>query len=954
MNEDLGNNPNRFQDANELSLEDDSYLDDQRVDELVRLHEQVADGNVDSGEQSGSARRLIEMLATMKPVTQGDTTRFIKSLLDTPVIGTETESEDEQLPRKIGRFEIKSVLGHGGFGIVFLVNDPKLNRAVALKTPRLAAILDDQGRERFAREGRSLAALNHPNIVPVFEVGNDGPVAWIASEFIRGTNLSLQVSNAGVYVPLAAAETVSTLAAAVQHAHGRGIIHRDIKPSNVLIDEDNNSVLLTDFGLARDIVNEDQSITQSGSVIGTPAFAAPEQLRGEEVTVASDIYSLGAVLYFLLTGEAPFSSDSIAKTILEVQNQQPVAPEKTTPAVPRDLSAICLKCLEKRPADRYATAHDLQKDLERFCNGAPVRARSLPAWSRFFRWCLRNKLVASLALIATAALLTTLVSTSINLNRSERLRKEAVDARARAESKAKQLTGAIERLFTAIVESPTALSNSAPLREKLLQETDALYQQVLADDPGDDHSQVEQTRAIFRLALLKQAIGDTKKALELATFCREKADQFRPAGLIEDSEFLEWRVFEAERLRELGRLDEADEKFVESLLAVGVAIDEGDFDQAVAMCEANPTLRQYIAVAISKRASAMTESGSLETADQLSQAALSIWSDLDAEIESSNLPDDADHENVLSPAVNHAYYKATCLAIRSNVLRQKGQFKDAEMFSTKAVGLWRGLAANALTNQLEPKRMLVESLSQLGIIVAEQQRLDEARDHYHDAMSIAEELVMEEPDVPRHGQLLTSVRYSLGVTEMLLENFEVAEKLILDNIERMEQLKEQSTEFQPHLNRSMANHFNLLCVIRQRSEESPELVREAIESAVDLHRQTIEKRPDLVGAHLDLSQALNNLAESFADSEELGSAIESTLDSIEHCEAIRKVRPEWPINLHHLGATQHALATLYFENEQHELALKHCDLAEELLPLEQVSEVEQLRAKIKKAREMQD
>lgn len=311
---------------------------------------------------------------------------------------------------RIGRFEIIRRLGAGGNGVVLLANDPKLDRRIALKVPTPSALLRDEFVERFQREARVATRLKHPHIVPVLEAGSVGPIYYIAAEYCDGPNLSeWLVQNPGPMTPIVAAKTIRSLADAVAHAHNRGILHRDIKPSNILFqsvganfekEQLAASVRLADFGLARNTTDaHNLTVTNPGAILGTPAYMSPEQAGGDihEVGVHSDIFSIGVVLYELLTGTAPFERDSPLATLDAVRSHNPQPVAAVVSKAPKDLSAICEKCLQKQPGDRYVTSAALVDDLDRFLHGETVTARPVPMTTRLLRWARRNPLPGTLA-----------------------------------------------------------------------------------------------------------------------------------------------------------------------------------------------------------------------------------------------------------------------------------------------------------------------------------------------------------------------------------------------------------------------------------------------------------------------------------------------------------------------------------------------------------------------------
>ena len=330
------------------------------------------------------------------------------------------------LPQVPG-YRVETVLGHGGIGVVYRAWHLRLNRPVALKMLLVGPYARPDELERFQREAEAIAALHHPNIVQVYDVGEVDGRPFLSLEFVEGGTLAQQIQ--GVPQPARhAAALVATLADAVHQAHQSGIVHRDLKPANILLTRDGDPKV-TDFGLARRLEGSGE-LTLSGAPMGTPSYMAPEQALGKKEAIgpATDVYALGAILYEMLTGRPPFKAESGPATLQQVVADDPAPPARLNPRVPRDMDTICLKCLHKEPYKRYASAQALAEDLRRFERGEPILARPLGPLGRLGRWARRRPTAAALsaALLTTALLALALFSNWLWETRQQQANAHAV------------------------------------------------------------------------------------------------------------------------------------------------------------------------------------------------------------------------------------------------------------------------------------------------------------------------------------------------------------------------------------------------------------------------------------------------------------------------------------------------------------------------------------------------
>lgn len=297
-------------------------------------------------------------------------------------------------PQTFGSYELLGELGRGGMGVVYKARQQELDRVVALKMILQRHLASPEVVRRFQSEAKAAAKLRHSHIVQIHEVGQHHGQDFFTMEYIEGQSLAQQLARRPMEIP-AAVKIVAAIARAVDYLHKQGVVHRDLKPSNILLDADGDPYL-TDFGLAK-VFHADDQHTATGVIAGTPSYMAPEQAAGRaaEIGPATDVYSLGAILYELLTGQPPFVADNPLDVLLDVLSGDPLLPRRINPKVPRPLELICLKCLQKSPAERYPSAAALAEDLDRFARGEPPLVRPPSVVQRFWSWTRRQPALAS-------------------------------------------------------------------------------------------------------------------------------------------------------------------------------------------------------------------------------------------------------------------------------------------------------------------------------------------------------------------------------------------------------------------------------------------------------------------------------------------------------------------------------------------------------------------------------
>jgi serine/threonine protein kinase len=458
--------------------------------------------------------------------------------------------------RSFGDYDLLELIGQGGMGVVYKAFQKSLHRQVALKMIRAGGLAGDLDPQRLRNEAEAAAHLDHPHIVPIYEVGDCDGRPYFSMKLIEGGNLGQWIADCGR--PIAdfqkdAAQLLAQVARAVHHAHQRGILHRDLKPSNILLEYPERGLqaqeksancdlksaipYVTDFGLAK-WLRTDTSLTQSGLIVGTPGYLAPEQATGPKkaITTAADVYGLGAILYALLTGQPPFRADTPLETLAQVKENEPELPSGLHRLVNRDLETICLKCLQKDPAQRYASAEALAEDLERWLAGKPIQARPLSRLARIGRWSRRNPAIAGLTACVLVLIILALVGLAIGSWMIWREQSRTLSAlgdvetqRQRAEVHFRQALETVERM-SQVANARLGTPGNAQFEQKAVaEEALKLYLRLLDEKSDDPDVRLKTARAYLFAADLRKNLGDGAAAED---FCRRAIQLL--VGLVEE------------------------------------------------------------------------------------------------------------------------------------------------------------------------------------------------------------------------------------------------------------------------------------------------------------------------------------------------------------------------------------------------------------------------------------
>jgi tetratricopeptide (TPR) repeat protein len=433
------------------------------------------------------------------------------------------ETGEADQPERIGDYELIERIARGGMGVVYRARQISLDREVAVKVLLDSAFATPAELARFRAEAAAAAALQHPNIVAVHEIGEEKGRRYFSMDFVAGKDLAA-LTRDGPLPARQAAELVAKIADAIQHTHERGILHRDLKPSNVLVDA-LGEPRVTDFGLAKRMGGVPSGpaetahqadalppLTLTGQVIGTPGYMSPEQATAKrDIGPATDIYSLGALLYQLITGRAPFVGETPTAVLRQVEELEPVSPCLLNPSVSADLETICLKCLAKEPGRRYASAQALGGDLRRFLAGQPILARPIGAGQRAWRWCRRRPAIASLAAVVALLLVVVAVGSVLSARRLRKDRQAEANLRVVAEGRLRQGERLINFMLGDLVKRLEPVGRLDVL-ESTIAEVDQFYSGMQPESLTLE-SQRHRASALFQFGEIRSIQGRLPESL---------------------------------------------------------------------------------------------------------------------------------------------------------------------------------------------------------------------------------------------------------------------------------------------------------------------------------------------------------------------------------------------------------------------------------------------------------
>ncbi len=740
-----------------------------------------------------------------------------------------------ELPRTFGNYELLEEIGRGGMGVVYRGRQSTANRIVAVKVVRrdylesLARDTQASALERFHQEILAAASLEHENIVPVYEVGDVEGEPFYSMKYVEGRSLA-DVVRDGPVPNRKAAEYVVQVARAITEAHRQGILHRDLKPQNILVDEPSGRALVVDFGLAKLLTNQ-EDLTQSGEVMGSPPYMSPEQARdASSVTGKTDTYAMGATLYHLLTGRPPFQAAHALVTLHQVTHQEAVPPRKLNPAIDRDLETICLKCLEKEPSRRYESAEALADEFDRYLHGAPILARPVGALGRTSRWCRRNPVMATLIVSSVTFLIMALVATTVGYVRTTAaLRREQMIGR--------ELRQAFHRYYTFM--SNDVLMNHPgvqPVRRELLARARDYYTRLLRQHAKDRSIQDEMAAAHFHLGRIADELNSPDEALphyrdaltiQQRLVANDPADRDHQEALGKTHNAIgnalleqgEWDAAtaaynQALKIREALVAEEPGwaeyhRQFANSIMNLGVVeMERGRSDESLKSYRRAQSIRQEILDKDPKQA---------PTRRDLAMGCYNLGNVYRSQVPSDNAAAKASLEDAirLFKEILRKERSDFDIEYRLNVARRSladveffaEEHEAAEKLYDKALSFFEPLS---IINPGVPEYQVAAAhmVLNLGVIYGDDGDFDAARDALFDALTVFERLAEEYPDIPGYKMDIAIAIREIAFLHIDLGEIKNAHKWLSTSEQHFQELVDQypdDKEYARHLEETKRN-----------------------------------------------------------------------------------------------------------------------------------------------------
>jgi serine/threonine protein kinase/tetratricopeptide (TPR) repeat protein len=765
-------------------------------------------------------------------------------------------------------YAILGELGRGGMGVVYKARQLGLNRLVALKMILEGAHAGAEQLGRFRREAEAVARLQHPHIVQIHEIGEQDGRPFFSMEFVVGGSLADHLDGTPLN-PRAAAALVETLARAVHAAHEQGIIHRDLKPANVLLQIAECRVQtdqitaqpspqsaafhlqsaipkISDFGLAKQLPNATVPTTEtrhaeqtpSGAILGSPSYMAPEQAQARPATVgrAADGYSLGAILYELLTGRPPFRAETALDTILQVLHEEPVPPRRLQPKLPRDLETICLSCLRKEPQRRYASALALAEDLHCFLAGEPIRARPTGVVERGLKWARRRPTLAALLAVSVAACVVLVIEDQRYKAQLVQSLQQENAQRQRADGNLQLAREAVDKTITKVTgDLRLKQADFHQLRHDLLQYMVPFYEEFVKQQANDRELAADQGQAYSQLAFVRQEMGEKKRAVQeyermRAIFSQLAADfptvpEYR-RGLARSETNL------GVLLKDMGRLREA-----EAACSHAVNLQKELAEEFSAVAE----YRLELAASYDNLGLLLRYTGRVQDAEEAQRKALAIYRQLVAEF-----PTAPDYRHELAKSHTNI----------GGLLLRTGRSNDAEANYREALLINKQLAAE-FPNVPAHRESLAVGYYNLGILVQGVGRLQEAEEAYREAIALRKQLAAEFPAVPGYRQELAMSHNYLGNVLKAMGRLEEVEATHRDALTLQKHLMAQFQAV-PVYRQELADSYHFLGILLLDTAR-PKEAEAALREALTLQKQLAEEFPAVPDYRQSLAAIQNTL-----------------------------------------------------------------------------------------------